>query len=88
MLESLISEVMAFIELSGTVQANNYHHQEISDSRNIRLEPEHAELFTHLETALARGTVPTVTEKRLHSVIVPPDRSGELEETRNEIKRI
>ena len=45
-------------------------------------------MFTHLETALARGTVPTVTEKRLHSLTVPPDRSGELEELRNEIKRI
>ena len=83
MLEMVLSEVMYFLELSGTVQANNYHHQETSDSKNIRLEPEPAEVFTHLETSLARGTVPTVTEKRLHSMTVPPDRSGELEELRN-----
>ena len=76
---------MAFLELSGTVQANNYHHQETSDSKNIRLEPEPAEVFTHLETEPATGTDQTVKEK---SVKVPPDRSGELEEVRNEIKKI
>ena len=50
-LEHVLSEVMAFLELSGTVQQEHI-------------------------------------EKRLQSVTVPPDRSGELEGLQNEIEKI
>ena len=71
-LETVLTDVLAFIELSGTVQANNHHHQEHTDSKNIRTESEPAEVFNNMETKLTRGTVPpTVTEKGLQSVTVP-----------------
>ena len=84
-LEHVLSEVMAFLELSGTVQDNNYHHLE-NNSNTIIIEP--AEVFNHQETEPVTETVPTIIRRRLQSVTVPPDRSGELEELKTEIERI
>ena len=78
MTETVLSEVMAFLELSGTVQANNYHHQTFADTDKTEHESEPVELLEQLETAPASGTVPENDEKRLFRVTVPPDRSGEL----------
>jgi hypothetical protein len=50
-LETLLTDVFAFLELSGTVQANN-HQQEHPDSKNIRTESEPAEVFCDMEPKL------------------------------------
>jgi hypothetical protein len=89
-MENVLSEVMAFLELSGTVQDNNYNHLE-NYSNNIIIEPEPAKVFNHRETETVTETVPTVpivNKRRLQSVTVPPDRSGELEELKTKIERI
>ena len=71
---------MAFLELSWTVQANNYHHQTITEqySAKSRQGSEFAEHSEQLETEIVTGTVPPITEKRLLSVTVPQYRRNEL----------
>ena len=63
-LEIVLSEVMAFLELCGTVQANNYHHQTIEDTNKIELASEPVELLEKLDTAPASGTVTHNNDKR------------------------
>ena len=91
-LETVLTEVMAFLELSGTVQVNNYHPIIIEQcSDKPEQEPGLAEQSEQLGKAEVTGTVPPVPpnkEKRLLNVPVPPDRSNEMKEMENEIKRI
>ena len=92
-LETVLTEVMACLELSGTVQANNYQHpisiEQCSDKSEQ--EPGLAEQSEQLGTSEVTGTVPPVTpnkEKRLLDVKVPPDRSTELKQMEKEIEWI
>jgi hypothetical protein len=79
-LETVLSEVMAFIEMSGTVQAKNYHHQQKADKAKIELSSESEEMLEQLEASRASGTILNEKEKGLFIGTVPSDRVGELEE--------
>ena len=91
-LETVLTEVMAFIELSGTVQTNNYHPIiEAECSSKSEGKPGLAEKSEHLEKAEVTGAVPPAPptkEKRLFNVTVPPNRSNEMKDIENEIRRI
>ena len=92
MLEAVLTDVLAFIEMSGTVQTNNYHQTNIAECSNQSLqEPGLVAESERLENAEVSEAVPPIQpnrEKRLLSVTVPPNRSKELKVIENEIRRI
>ena len=96
MLEEVLTEVIAFEELreklDGTVQTNNYKHQNLSNSGKSQLgleEEQHCQETETIETQeTVVGTVPPETCMGLLSRTVPPDRNSEIEEIRKEIRKI
>jgi hypothetical protein len=91
-LESVLTDVIAFLEMCGTVTANNYHHQENKDKAIVELSSEPKKMLEdqEMEASMASGTVllekDKQVEKRSPSGTVPPDRRKELQEIGNETK--
>ena len=87
-----LADILAFIEMSGTVQTNNYHQTNIAECSNQSLqEPGLVAESERLENAEVSEAVPPIQpnrEKRLIIVTVPPDRSKELKVIEKEIRRI
>ena len=88
MLELVLTDVIAFIEMCGTVTTNNYHHQEYEDKAVIELLSDPKEKLEDLEIT-ASGTVllDKLVEKKSPSGTVPPDRREELKEIGNNINK-
>ena len=91
-LEDVLSEVMAFLEMHGTVQTNNYNKEKFDKAETaLSSESEFKETPDLLKTSANSRTVPQekeIKKKRLSSGTVPADRIGELEKIRKHIELI